>query len=124
MKSKLTEEQIIIIDEWCTHMEESGIKQIPDQLTCEVKGGYCCLGLVSEMAVEAGIVIKDGGTFRDKEDRGDYEHQRLTYSIMHWLGFEKRNPTIVGQPVTLAQLNDSGKTFPEIAKIVRKALLS
>ena len=117
---KLTEEQIIIIDEWCTHLEMSGAKQIKGGLKqCD---GHCCLGILSEMAVAAGVAREMEGRFFPKRG-GHFDAGGLLKSVQKWSGVMGRLPTIEGH--TLSTYNDKlNKTFPEIAKIVREALLS
>ena len=103
-----------IKEEWCTLLEEGELEQISGSLTT-LKGGFCCLGVLCEIARTEGVVELDNGMY-------NYEESYLPQTVMEWSGLTKRNPFIKSEESHLANINDSGKNFPNIAKLIRKEL--
>lgn len=87
--------------------------------------GYCCLGVLSELAVREGKADKwkadDGDdVFFFGKKRGDADDTFLPRSVMRWAGLDSDSPAVEGD--SLAVLNDNGKTFEEIADLIEKHL--
>lgn len=98
--------------------------------------GYCCLGVLCDLAAQEGVVNErqDGYEYSIFEDniRPTYDGSatELPLSVQEWAGFEKyeSNPTFKNQWVnstghgfnTLAEVNDNGGTFEDIAKIIEE----
>lgn len=101
--------------------------------------GQCCLGVLCEIAEEAGIVQSRA----DDQGGGDwvvrYSHDLNSFSfgstttlpeeVVEWAGLDSVAPevnmSLVGQPgsdfdfqSSLDALNDSGVTFPQIADVI------
>lgn len=97
---------------------------------------YCCLGVMCEMAVEAGIVHLvetdiPGHSFGYQAPNGAEAHTAyLPAAVIEWAGlvsdlrkypdlgdyhYEERGQFSELEDLSLAQMNDSGKPFPEIA---------
>lgn len=78
--------------------------------------GYCCLG---RLCVLAGMEPER------VHDTGHYGFLGITFSlpgaVIDWAGMQTANAkygVVDEEPATLAQDNDSGKTFAEIADII------
>lgn len=131
---ELTEDQVSILTEWVRSLREDNIEQAHGVL-CNGKG-YCCLGVLSEQAVKAGIINagkygKERKIPTPKEKiyrskNGGFSSTLLTGDVARWAGLE-RNPKvgIAGQVsyTSLSQLNDSGMTFIKIAEEIEKEYL-
>jgi hypothetical protein len=88
---------------------------------------HCCLGVLCELAVEAGVQV----TVRDDGEPG---HQLRSYdgqrnfpprSVLEWAGLLERNPSVRydDRVVTLGLLNDeAGASFELIAQLVEEQL--
>lgn len=90
------------------------------------KSKYCCLGVLAEMAVEDGVIDPPVKTV-DGAYRFDGDTHVLGEKIRDWAGLEESNPTIrdvhaTGSRDSLAELNDNGKSFSEIADIIEQKL--
>ena len=74
--------------------------------------------------------IPKGGAYKIvHEDSIDYATTRLPSFVRNWAGLESSNPDVIVTegmcdfvPATLAQLNDKGKGFEEIADIIEHQL--
>lgn len=84
--------------------------------------GFCCLGVLCDIAAKTGLGKWDtlGGreVFRAKD--GYYCADTLPHAVVEWAGLRDRNPDSADG--SLASLNDSGKTFDEIADIIQAEL--
>lgn len=88
--------------------------------------GYCCLGVLCELAVLAGLDIAvdadpSGRTLYDGSDA------YLPHSVRDWAGLSDSNPRVPHQlgslrTNNLAGYNDGGYTFFEIADLIEKHL--
>ncbi len=91
-------------------------------------GKYCCLGVLCDLAVKAGIVTEQGGHFTTvTQDDGSYDEDNcyLPRSVQTWAGLNSRNPevTLNGLNRPLAALNDSrGVDFQGIADLIENRL--
>lgn len=113
--------------------------------------GYCCLGVACEVAIENGLVLErevdDMGVhgvverFRtpggDEDDENAWQSSFLPGPVVRWFGLDSMSPVVTymvldpfeAEPdqetvISLATLNDnSDRTFPEIAAIVRENFL-
>jgi hypothetical protein len=71
-------------------------------------GKYCCLGVLTDLYCKAKGVTFDGVTRSNR--------WVLNLSVRRWAGLESPNPAVPQAP--LAWLNDSGRTFAEIADLI------
>lgn len=54
--------------------------------------GYCCLGVLCEIAVEDGVVFKDDETYFSKEEpQNDFSAEELPRAVIEWAGLEDEN---------------------------------
>ncbi len=87
---------------------------------------YCCLGVLCDLAVAAGVIpepVNDpsgGNWYRYGETR---EPCYLPREVMTWAGLNERSPGLpdgVVEGVSLADMNDKGCSFSEIALQIRE----
>ncbi len=96
---------------------------------------YCCLGVLCELAVDAGTAIRmDGSQGYSGTARGNHDSNNGVppYTVAQWAGFPATDYNVVTNPVvpglvingntvTVAELNDEyNYTFSEIADIVER----
>ena len=92
--------------------------------TRTIPAGHCCLGVLCELAIEAGVkvertLIGDDGY----EELYDNEAGALPASVMDWAGMNTEDGDFETKDMcdeSLAALNDAGKTFAEIADIIEE----
>lgn len=96
-------------------------------------GGYCCLGVLCELAYRDGVVT-------ERVEFGDGDNSAVVYdghlfalpgSVMEWAGLDDSNPFAPepdrGRPENyprrpLSAMNDNGKTFTYIADVIERYL--
>jgi len=85
---------------------------------------FCCLGVLCELAVRDGVTVGVPGP----GDTYDYDGQEvhLPASIQHWAGIRENPMVTVDRPWvsrrSLAELNDDGMPFEEIADLIEGQL--
>ena len=92
------------------------------------KPSFCCLGVLCEVAIKEGV-IKDPKKY-DIYDMtylypGINRDQLLPSKVADWAGLNSVNPTVespLGTITSLAELNDGGYNFNEIAGIIEAQL--
>jgi hypothetical protein len=112
-----------IAKEWAAELRSGKYKQVRGKLSAD--DGYCCLGVLCEMAVEAGIISKPISVdFLNREVMEyDYCTNYLPKSVQDWAGMAsnhgeiKVNPT---QIISLANMNDQSEPFEAIAKTIEE----
>ncbi len=102
--------------------------------------GYCCLGVLCEIAVQDGVVFKENGIYTSAEDHYDYSFEELPEAVQHWAGLSEmdysENPLTdveytytnsdiaIKRPADrknahLSELNDDmGYNFDQIADVI------
>jgi hypothetical protein len=87
---------------------------------------YCCLGVLCEIALQDGLPLREhvggnGATFFNGDD------SFLPSEIAQWAKLPNDNPSTslrtienVEENATLSYLNDTGKSFLEIADIIER----
>lgn len=117
-----------IAELWATALESGKYKQGDGQLTRRtmVDGDPvdydCCLGVLTKLAIEAGVEVHvsapdSNGRIR-YNDRGDF----LSIPVMDWAGLKDERGIFAekdGTVETLAERNDTGSSFAEIAALIR-----
>lgn len=122
---------------WLAKLESGEYEQTTEHLA--TSDGYCCLGVLCEIAVEDGIVFKaenksesnlTGKTvysYISKLDAQDSSESVLPMAVMEWSKIGSTNPGAhlefdgVEYWEYLSELNDEHKkTFPEIAEVIRE----
>jgi hypothetical protein len=88
--------------------------------------GYCCLGVLTDLAVKAGVVewererSGDGLPVQGVREINTVVTALTPQKVVDWAGLEWANPMVRGQ--SLASMNDQGKRFEEIADVIEEAL--
>ena len=88
---------------------------------------YCCLGVLCELAVGAGVIqagrryigYRHGVDYRYIYD---YSSTMLSSAIRDWAGLQSDTVVIANVKDHLANHNDAGKTFLEIATAIEEQL--
>lgn len=98
-----------------------------DDGTREVR--HCCLGVLCEVALAAGVplVVDEVGSIDERRVRTyDGEESYLPDRVLSWAGLDARNPLVHrpgGGPAGLAVYNDQlGLSFAEIADMIEEHL--
>ncbi len=116
--------------EWVKRLRSGDYPQTKEHLRDD--NGYCCLGVLCEVAREANVVTYErieGGTA--VFHRYDGETGALPTSVRLWAGVSGSNPLTdvyeeedgTGSRLTLAELNDNlGMSFAEIADVIERDL--
>ena len=97
------------------------------------KPAYCCLGVLCDIAVKEGLDIgvepyPSGNDNNIQITEFDGAHEVLPHSVKTWAGLDDTNPEVTiytdGEEETssLAELNDNGATFAELADIIAENL--
>lgn len=99
-----------IAEQWAAELESGKWKQGKGKLR-EGKC-FCCIGVLVQLAIRSGVQVRTetgGGYF----DAGGY------LPLMQWSGMRDVAGWLPNENM-LTVLNDEGKTFPEIAAIIRE----
>ncbi|MFY1688157.1 hypothetical protein [Plantactinospora sp. WMMB782] len=111
---------------WTAALRSGEYKQAKDRL--KSKEGYCCLGVLCEVAVKEGVIgpaqsdehEEDEYFYPDGEDRAGGV---LPNAVAEWAGLESPNPIVDGG--TLVRRNDSerdGWDFNRLADLIEREL--
>lgn len=100
--------------------------------------GYCCLGVLCEIAVQDGVVYRSDGTYFSTEDSHDYSSEELPRAVQEWAGLDRmkfpENPLTDVKHIHphrpsdretahFSELNDDmGYDFAKIADVIDRAL--
>ena len=110
-----------IKDKWVSALLSGEYKQAKN--TLNNGEGFCCLGVLCDLAAKEGIGEWNKTTFYDKKG-GDIGGGVPTNEVVKWAGMKDYNPNVPyaspQSPETcLASMNDSGKyTFDDIAFVI------
>ena len=106
----------------------SGEYQQTDGLLRTAADGYCCLGVLSQLASDEGVVPQPkelNGSYRWVNDQGDSRGMYLLPEVMKWAGLDSVSGEIETEDhvrLSLSHMNDDGVEFPEIADAIEKYL--
>lgn len=105
-----------IAKKWIAALESGEFKQAKNKLE-DKSGACCCLGVLCNLALVEGVC--------DYENRCVYKYFDdntivLPESVLSWSGMKSVNGKIKSIGTDLATLNDDGKTFKEIAQLIKK----
>jgi hypothetical protein len=122
--------------QWVAALRSGEYEQGRDALTLE--GKYCCLGVLCDLAVKSGQDVRVKMETLANQIRYDGETDIAPASVVNWAGLDSGNPAVrmtareafpekygsdpgAGDfQLSLAELNDGGKTFSEIADIIEE----
>lgn len=114
--------------EWTATLRSDDYKQAKGNLHTEV--GFCCLGVLCDLHRKA----HPGYTWAWSDDEGSYlydpagERFELPEEVLEWAGLKHSNPPTPNREFngrvyqSLAELNDAGATFAEIADVIEADL--
>lgn len=96
---------------------------------------YCCLGVLSRLAADRGRALEyvsEGLAYYSSSDDEYGESNYLTRSVSHWADLDHEGTIMVPNPteydphdvikLALAELNDDGFSFAQIADLIRRFL--
>jgi len=122
----------VIKGQWIAALRSGDYTQGHGWLSAD--GDYCCLGVLCELAVHAGVIERlDNGENPDGAIsygvEGDVNRQVLPQKVRIWAELDEVDP-IVSNPSpeypddtdSLANMNDGGYTFGEIADAIERDL--
>lgn len=130
-----------VIQKWVTALESGEYKQVKGALQKEIDDngtvGYCCLGVLCDLAVKEGIIDPPiDSEFVYEGSDGDIRHEGavLPRPVRQWAGIEWSNPGFdvdfedaYGEKIgntSLADMNDQyDKDFTYIAQVIRQNYL-
>lgn len=87
---------------------------------------FCCLGVLSELAAEAGVVEasqiskRNGWNYIDVTGPATYSYTQIIGAVAQWAGMDEVERVFCNQ--TLASDNDSGMSFDDIADKIEQEL--
>lgn len=99
---------------WAKALESGRYKQTIESL--QDSNGNCCLGVLCRISRKGKFINNDA--FLEFGLNGDSQSNVLIPGVMRWAGISTEIGEFAG--TSLADLNDTGKSFKEIAKIIRK----
>lgn len=107
--------------DWVEALRTANYQQGKGVLHQEEK--FCCLGVACDLAVRAGVIpppiVNESGVYSYQ-----YEQFTLTEDVMEWLGLNSQVGVYAqsefGAVYSLANDNDKGKTFLEIADTIER----
>jgi len=108
-----------------TYKQEKGHLRVGD--------GFCCLGVLCDLYEKQTPGAMWNEQRSDDSVRpftspsGERSEAALPYAVQQWAGLEDSNPDVYTEAgrlsmSSLANLNDSGSTFREIADLIEKSL--
>lgn len=116
MTNKLTNEQVEYMTEWVTALRSGKYKQIDGMLYNGY--GFCCLGVLCEIGVKKGILIRKGDSYTNVKDPSDFSTKALP-NVMQKI-FPMRTDL---KPNILMRMNDVYEdTFDDIADVIESEL--
>jgi len=110
-----------IVKAWVAALLSGEYKQGKFYLRHEDK--YCCLGVLCELAVKAGVIVPGKPSLGSADKVTVYvgETKTLPREVAWWAGVGA-NPQMSSTGHTLGYLNDNGMKFPDIAELIRANL--
>ena len=118
-----------IADIWVKALNSKKYKQTTDYL-CQIDNNgnksFCCLGVLCDLYQQDRVEKKKKKLKVDDDDNFNYmvsfdgETKGLPSSVMKWAGIKKSDGTHCEDRYNLAEMNDNGYTFSEIAKHIKK----
>jgi hypothetical protein len=109
-----------IKQKWVDALRSGEYQQTQNYLRTD--NGFCCLGVLCDLYGKENNVEWEPSTHSKNAYMFQNMATGLPLSVMEWVGVEGYNPLVNGGPFTLAELNDKGSTFNEIADVIEKQL--
>ena len=111
---------------WLTALRDGSYTQ--GKFTLEEGGNFCCLGVLCDLhSKESGGEWLNRNAFPERKATYLGKADVLPVEVMEWAGLNHQDPQVNFEENselydTVSMLNDSGKTFSEIADIIEKDL--
>jgi len=109
-----------IKQKWVDALRSGDYQQTKGRLHNEY--GFCCLGVLCDLYGKENNVEWEPSTHYKNAYMFQDTVAVLPLSVMEWVGVGEDNPPVNGGPFTLAELNDRGFTFNEIADLIEEHL--
>lgn len=119
---------------WVAALRSGKYKQGTGKLRRKIgtrgKEQFCCLGVLSELAVEAGVIESPEFCFGAYRYGKDHDADLLPREVGLWAGIDQRDPRVItGHDLiegptcySLSVINDSMESFEAIAGYIEKSL--
>jgi hypothetical protein len=108
-----------IAERWADRLESGEVEQTRGRLGAPGKQrGRCCLGVLCDIAVEDGVIDAPRATV-DGYMSYDASTLCLPGSVMAWADMRSDNGDLKNEWQTLAQMNDDGVSFVDIALTIK-----
>lgn len=109
-------------EKWVAALRSGQYPQARGVLNRTEPPGFCCLGVLCELAAAEGVVSKSTGSVRASYGE-DSKAYLLPYEVQEWAGVDE-SPVVVdnGYTVYLTEENDGGQSFKQIADLIEKGL--
>jgi hypothetical protein len=109
-----------IKQKWVSALRSGEYQQTQNRLHDE--NGFCCLGVLCDLYGKENNVEWEPSRYYNNAYMFQDMAAALPLSVMKWVGVEEVNPYVNSGVFTLAELNDAGSTFNEIADVIEKQL--
>lgn len=112
------------IRKWVNALRSGEYKQTTGVLQNE--NGYCCLGVLCDVAVKSGL---DVDVYTTTDDNGEPctgygdSWSQLPQEVVNWAGLENPNPMLI-EDYAISLNDNRGYTFDQIADLIEKKYLS
>lgn len=88
--------------------------------------GYCCLGVLTDLAVKAGVVEwapepREPALQTVIDGTGSW-YSLTPPEVVTWAGLDRADPKVGPEDERLSTLNDDGASFKKIAKLIEEKL--
>ncbi len=112
----LTKKQKAVVSRWVKALRSGKYKQGKQFLhrKSRKQERYCCLGVLCELAVHAKVISQ--AALDDDTFYYDHNEQILPTAVKNWVGLNEEDGSYGGG--SLVELNDDGKKFTTIAKLI------
>ena len=111
-----------IAEKWVAALRSGAYSQVTGALTYG-GNGYCCLGVLCQMAANEGATHRfeseHGGVYTYGSSRDNADTAYLPMDVRKWSGVGTHRGYVSSIDCSLATLNDNGKTFAEIADVIQ-----
>lgn len=115
-----TKKQKAVVRRWVKALESGQYRQGTGFLVSRGRkfDKFCCLGVLCDMAVRAKVIAAPK-SYSNTPYAYCGENKVLPPTVLRWAGLKSENGDFGDDGNTLAELNDDGNTFKQIAKIIR-----
>jgi hypothetical protein len=130
----------VVKQKWLQALRDGSYKQTRGILQSQ-NAHFCCLGVLCDLAIKSGVEVEvlqpvgheewNLGNTRANPDEITYDgiFEVLPPSVMAWAGLDDPNPDVNTSDIegdvcnsNLADYNDSGATFEEVANVIEANL--